>query len=179
MKNWKSILVVAIVLSIAVGASAQQYVGVFFDEEATNSNATLNGGLGEFHQAWICAINAEMTVGGAAFKLELDPQILLVGQVWPAGVQIGTLTAGVEVGYTNPIYAYLGTPAILCELSLYTGDNLIDNAELTITNHPNYASVEVADITGPTFEYAGSTSLLTIPVKNEKSNWGDVKNLFR
>ena len=179
MKNWKCLLVVAVVLGLAVSASAQQYIGVFFDEEATNSNATLNGGLTELHTAYVCGTNLEMVVGGCAFRMVLDPRIMMIDAVFPPGVEIGTILTGIEIGFTDPIYAFLGDPAILCTLTLYTGELLINDAELTITNHPGYTSPQVAHADGPVVDVMGMTSYLTIPVAGEDSTWSGVKNLYR
>ena len=68
---------------------------------------------------------------------------------------------------------------MLCTLQLTTLGNLMHNAELTITNHPNYASPVVADADGLIYDCTGITSTLSIPLGTENKSWSEVKALFQ
>lgn len=180
MKTWKSLLVIAAIVAIASGASARVVgIGVYFDEAGTIDNASFNGGLGEIHTAYVCAKNVEMMVAGASFKLTLDPMIMLLTATYPEGLAVGDIIAGVDVGLTTPIPAFSGGAALLCTLQLTTFDNLMDQAPLAISEHPNYTSPLVADPLGNLVEVDGLTSFLTIPVSSESKSWSEVKSLFQ
>lgn len=179
MKTCNSLFVIVAILAFATAALAQgPSIGVFFDTAGTQSSASLNGGLGEIHTAYVCGVDAEMMVGGASFRLVLDPQILLLTATYPEGLAVGEIAAGVDLGLTNPIPAFLGDAAVLCTLQLTTFDNLMDNAPLTITNHPNYASPILADSMANLYPADGLTGYLSIPVPTESMTMSQIKTLF-
>ena len=181
MKNWKWIFAVCVVaiLAFAVSSYAQDpTLGVYFDEDATQYFASYNGGLGEIHTAYVFATNAEQMVAGMAFKLTLDPQIMLLQTVFPEGLAIGNITDGIEIGLSEPVTAYYGVPALAATLTLTTFENLMNNAPLTISAHPSYAAPVISDHTGNLTEVLGWTSYLSIPVSNDEVSWGSVKALY-
>jgi len=178
MKNWKSLLVIAALVTFAASAMAVPGIGVFFDVDGSLDHAEYNGGLGQIHTAYVCAVDAEMMVAGASFKLVLDPQILLLTATYPMGLAIGEIAAGVDLGLTTPIAAFFGDAAVLCTLQLTTFDNLMDQAPLAIVAHPNYATPIVADSQATLHPATGLTGYLTIPVANEPMTWSEVKTLF-
>ncbi len=173
------VIMVVIALAATVNAAGSRAIGVYFDEEARNNNASFIGGYDVVHTAYVCVTNSEMRVAGAAFKLELDPQILLLTATYPAGLAIGDVTAGVEVGMTDPVVAVMGDAAVVCTMQLTTLDQLMVGAELRVVNHPNYANPIVSDADGVLWDCTGITSYLTIPVENEMKSWGEVKALFQ
>jgi len=180
MKTCNSLFVLFAVLAFATAAFAQgPAIGVFFDEAGTQSSASLNGGVGEIHTAYVCAVDAEMMVGGASFKLVLDPQILLLTATYPAGLAIGEISAGVDLGLTDAIPAFMGGAAVLATLQLTTFDNLLDNAPMTITNHPNYATPIIADSQATLHAADGLTGYLSIPVPAESMTMSQVKVLYQ
>lgn len=180
MKTCKSLFVMFAVLIFAAAAFAQgPAIGVFFDVDGTQSSASLNGGVGEIHTAYVCAVDVEMMVGGASFKLVMDPQILLLTATYPPGLAIGEITEGVDLGLSDPLPAFGGGAAVLATVQLTTFDNLLDNAPLTITNSPGYATPIVADSQGYLFAADGQTGYLSIPVAAESMTMSQVKSLFQ
>lgn len=180
MKNWKWIFAVCVVaiLAFAVSSYAQDpAIGVYFDEDATQYFAEFNGGLGELHTAYVFVTNSEQMVGGAAYKLELDPQIQLLQGVFPDGLAIGELVDGVEFGFSEAQLGF-GVPVLLATLTLTTFENLMDNAPLTITTHPEYGSPVITDHVGVQTDVLGWTSYLSIPVANDDVSWGAVKAMY-
>ncbi len=154
-------------------------VGVFFDTDATVTNATYNGGYDEFYTAYIFATGGPILMGGAAFKLELHPNITLVATTYEPSVQIGDLLNGVEIGLYDARFVDPLHPGLLATLILTTGDNLIDQAPLCIVNHPSYETVMLAQSDGTLVPSEGACAYLTIPVANEDRTWGEVKSLFK
>ncbi|MDO9171116.1 MAG: hypothetical protein Q7W29_04700, partial [bacterium] len=140
--------------------------------------ATQNGGVTEIHNAWILVRNAEMMVGGAAFKLNIDPRVLILNATPAAGLIFGNPATGVEMG----LYSYLpvfGTdPGLLYTLQLSTLNYLMVDAQLQIVNHPSYDAPKVADNNAVQWTADGLTSLLTIVVGAEEMSWGQVKSLY-
>ena len=176
--NNNAILFPALGLTGSVTLRNTPEIGVFFDTAATEQSAIFNGGVGELYQAWVCVRNAEMLVGGAAFKMNLDPRITMLNAVPANALIFGTLTTGVEMGlYTNlPVFG--SDPGILYSLLFTTFNNQMIDATIAITNHPNYDTPKVADSNAVTWSADGLTSFLTIPVATEEMSWGQVKSLY-
>lgn len=153
-------------------------VGIFFDTAATTTYGTFNGGYDEYHTAYIMAVNTEATVGGAAYKLNLDPRISLLAHTYPAGLQIGDPLTGIQVGFTDCFVGYFGVPVLVSTLTLWTGANLLNEAELSITAYPPAGAVQISDCEGNLRSVDGGTAYLTIPVATENQSWGQIKNLY-
>lgn len=153
-------------------------VGIFFDEAATTNYGTFNGGMDQFHTAYIMAVNTESTVGGAAYKLELDPHITLLADTYPAGLQIGAPLTGIQVGFTECFIGYYGVPVRVSTLTLWTGANLLNEAQMRITAYPPAGTVQLSDCEGNLRNVAGGTAYLTIPVAAENHSWSQIKTLY-
>lgn len=168
----KNVHVILALILFAVPALAQTpNVGVYFNTAGTQNTAVFNGGVDETHTAFVLA-RAEMLIGGAAFKLTLDPRIVVLGVAYPMGVQFGELATGVEVGLTEPLSGYFGVPVLIATLTLWTGANLIANGEINVVGHPAYGDmVVVANAGGDLFPGEGRTALLTIPVSAGDGSW--------
>jgi len=180
MKNWQSIVVMAALIALAVPALAQEAaIGVYFDLDATQNTATNVGGFDVEHTAYVMVTNAEQMVAGGAFKIVMDPRIIMLSAVYPPGINYGDpLGTGVEVAITDPVVAYYGVPALLATLTLSTLDNLMDNAEIQIVSHGEYAAPTISNHLGTLTEVAGDSAFLTIPVENEAQTWGSMKALY-
>jgi len=180
MKKGHWLLTIALALLVAVPAVAQQAtIGVYFDAAGTQTTGVFNGGYDVVHTAYLIGF-VETFVGGAACKVALDSHILLLGAVYPPGVQIGDLLAGVEIGFTEPILGYFGQPVVMATLQLFTGANLLVNGEINVLPFtPKYSEVLLADVNGTLIPATGLTSLLTIPVATEANSWSQVKDLYR
>lgn len=169
---------IALLAAPAMASTPFPSVGVYFNPQGTQSYATLNGGFDETHTAYVIAF-AEALVGGAAFKIDIYPEIMILIGEYPMGVQFGELLTGIEIGLTNPVVGFFGQPVRLATLTLFTGEALIDYGRLNVIPHPNYNSVVLADGNANLFPAAGVCAWLTIPVPNEQSSWGQVKSLFQ
>jgi hypothetical protein len=153
-------------------------VGVFWDQAGAETNLSENGGYDVTHTAYILAVDTEQTVGGVAFQLQLDPRITLTNAAFPAGIQVGTLTDGIQVGFTNCYFGYYGNPVLISTLTLWTGNNLMSNAALDILPYPPAGVVQLADCNAVIRPVLGGRATLTIPVPAEEHSWGQVKNLY-
>ncbi|MBC8422937.1 hypothetical protein H8E07_02325 [bacterium] len=154
-------------------------VGVYFDEAGTEQHLSTNGGFGVTHTAYVMVREADMVVGGATFKLELDPLIML-GTATPVdALVLGSLTSGVEMGLYSYMPVFDTDAGLLYTIDLITFDNLMLEAPLVVTNHPNYDDVIVADSGAYQWVSEGLTSTLTIVVPTDERSWGDVKSLYQ
>lgn len=180
MKKGHWLLTIALALLVVAPAAAQQAsIGVYFDAAGTQTTGVFNGGYDEEHTAYLIG-HYEGVVGGAACKVVLDPRIILFNTVYPAGIQIGDLLAGVEIGLLDPGLGFFGQPVRLATMTLFTGANLIANAEIQVAAFdPKYSEVLLADIGGNLISAVGLTSTLTIPVASESDSWSQVKDLYR
>ncbi len=154
-------------------------IGVYFDADGTLDALETNGGTGVIHEAWILVKDAQMLVGGATFKLEVDPLIMIGSAIHPPALVLGSLTTGVEMGLYDYIPVFGSDAGVLYELALMTFDNVMEDAPLTITNHPSYANPIAADNNAYQFDAIGETGYLTIVVPTDPMAWGEVKNLYR
>lgn len=154
-------------------------VGVYFDEAGTVRDLSTNGGFGVTHTAYIMVREADMLVGGATFKLDLDPLIML-GTATPVdALVLGSLTSGVEMGLYSYLPVFESDVGLLYTIDLITFDNLMVDAPLSISAHPNYDDVIVADSDAYQWVSEGLISTLTIVVPSEERSWGDVKNFYQ
>jgi len=156
--------------------SAPTMVGIYFDTAATQTVKVCNGGADEYYTAYIFIVNATHKAGGAGYKLLLDPRMQLVSATYPPGVRQGAPLAGIEVGFTAcyPI----GTPVLVSTLTLWTGNNLIENAEMRIDPYPPTGAVEFADCNGVIYNVDGGSAFLTIPISTEAMTWAAIKALY-
>lgn len=180
MKKGHWLLTIALALLVVAPAAAQTAsIGVYFDAAGTLTTGVFNGGYDETHTAYLIA-HYEGVVGGGACKVTMDPRIILIGTVYPAGVQIGDLLNGVEIGLLDPGLGFFGQPVRLATMSLFTGANLLANAELHVVPFdPKYNEVLLADVGGNLISAVGLSATLTIPVANESGTWSQVKDLYR
>ncbi len=155
----------------------QPMIGIYFDPEATQTQATLTGGLDTIHTAYIYAVHTEQMVGGTAFKLTLDSRITLMGATFPEGIQIGSLLEGIQIGFKDCSIGY-GAPVLCSTLSLWTGGATLDGAELRIDPYPRDGAIQLSDCDGNLRNVAGGVANLTVPVGAETDSWGRVKALY-
>lgn len=153
-------------------------VGIFFDLAATSVSGTFNGGYDQLHTAYVMAVNTESTVGGAAYKLELDSHISLMAHTYPAGIQIGEPLSGIQVGFTDCYVGYFGVPVRISTLTLWTGAYLLNDAEMRIAAYPMAGVIQLSDCEGNLRNVAGGTAYLTIPVAAESHSWSQIKTLY-
>jgi hypothetical protein len=153
-------------------------IGVYWDQAGTQTNKTANGGYDETQTAYIIAMDTEQTVGGAAFKLSLDPMITLTGATFPPGLQVGTLLDGIQIGLTDCYFGFYGNPVLLSTLTLWTGANLIPNGIIQILPYPPAGAIQLADCNAAIRNVDGGTATLTIAVPTENKSWGEIKSLY-
>jgi hypothetical protein len=182
MKFWKSILVVAVV-ALATGAWAQpplKAIGVFFDEDATSIYGEVAGGLTQYHTAYVCAVNMEQMVGGAAFKLVFDPEIHLFAAEYPNSVELGDIKAeGAAIGLNLCQSGYFGDPVVLAVLTLWTGNVMVNMGEISVVAHETEGGILVTDCNAVPTAVSGLTSFLTVTTDEDATSWGGVKSLYQ
>lgn len=153
-------------------------VGIYFDTAASSNYGTFNGGFNEYHTAYVMVTNAEATVGGVAYKLELDPRITLLAHTYPLGIQIGEPLTGIQVAFTECYIGYFGVPVLASTLTLWTGDQLLTEAQLKISAYPQTGTIQLADCDGNLRNVEGGTAYLSIPVAAENQSWSKIKTLY-
>jgi hypothetical protein len=180
MKVWKSIFVAVAVLALAVPAFAQgKAIGVFFDEDATQQFASVMGGTNVYHTAYVYAVNCHQQVGGVAFKLNMDPRVHVWSAEYPNAIKFGEPEDGVAIGFTDCRPAWGGVPIQIMVLSLWTGNELMSNAEIKVVDHPTEGGILISDCTGTFTMAEGWSAFLTVTVDNDETSWGEVKGLYR
>ncbi len=179
MKVWKSILVTVAVVALAGTASAATSIGIYWDQEGTQQSASYSGGSHTYHPAYVVITEAEMMVGGAAFMVELDEAIYVVGVDYPDAISLGDLKEGVGIGFQTCVAGWESEPVVCAVLNLWTGTQLLTDGELRVVAHPQEGGVWVSDCEGTLYAATGLTSYLTITVDADETSWGAVKGLYK
>lgn len=179
----KGTIGIALVLVLAATPCLAQVatVGVYFDQAGTQVSGTFNGGVDEFHKAYV-VVFWEAFVGGASYKLNVDPRVSITQVSYPLeGIQIGGPLdgCGVEIGLTQPAFGFYSTPVVITDLTFWTGEQIIYDAMICVEPHCNYDSVVVADRDAQIYDAEGLCAFLTVPVASESDSWGAVKNLYK
>ncbi len=154
-------------------------LGVYWDQAATITSATYNGGVGEVYTAYVMVTGGPILLGGASFRLSLDPNITLVTAQPVPSVALGDVFNGIEIGLYDPVFVDPDHPGLVMTLVMTTMNNLVDNAPICVINHPDYDSVMLAESDGTLVPAEGGCAFLTVPVENENRSWTDVKALFK
>lgn len=177
----KKFLLLAALMMFAAPALSQD-IGVYFDTEGTNLDLTYEAytpGYGPYSQmeAYVIAY-AEALVSGGAYTLDISPNLMLVGESFPPGIQVGTATTGVEIATTESFVGYYHVPVLLSTINMVflTVGNM---DTIQVLPHPRYETVMIAKDSGELIPATGFTSHLTPTVPNDHESWGSVKSLFQ
>ncbi|NTV04402.1 hypothetical protein HGA89_05775 [bacterium] len=159
MKRRHTLLLALAMLSAAAVANADPTIGVFFDTEGSQS--ALVAEPGTVNTGYVLINNADMMVGGAAFKMETEGGFMLVGETWANGLLFGTLLTGAEIGLYTALPQFGTDPAVICTFQLF-GTEMVINSHLTIVNDPDYATPVVANNNAILFPAEGLTGSVTL-----------------
>jgi hypothetical protein len=182
MRFWKGFIMTVALVAIAASASAQtppRAVAVFWDEAATQQYATLAGGINVFHTAYVFIVNNWEHVGGVSFMLEVDPRVQIMGAMYPEAIKFGEPTEGVSIGFMNCHYGWYGEPILATVLTLWTGTELMTNAEIKVVDHPHEQGIKISDCQGQLADAEGWSAYLTVAVDNDDTSWGAFKAMYR
>ena len=179
MKVWKGIFVVLAIVAMAATASAQtKTIGVYWDEDATMQFATRNGGVSHYHTAYVFACDCNQQLGGVSFKLDIDPRISLMSAEYPNAIKFGEPQSGISIGFTDCRPAWNNDDILCAELTLWTGMELMTDAEIKVVAHP-IEGLKVADCDAGLSDATGTSAFLTVTVDDDNTSWGHVKSLYR
>ncbi len=179
MKRMRTILILALALGLTPVLAVAQTpsVGVYFDTDGLQAHAVLNGGNDETHTAWVLAFS-DTPIAGAAFMLDILPDITILDEIYFGGTAIGSAKTGLELTLDVPVDP-AGQPVVLGELTLFTGEFLVYYGRLNTIPHPSFSFVSLSDGQGASTPAAGTCAYLTVPVDDADTTWGGVKELFR
>ncbi len=136
-----------------------QTIGVYFDEEGTSLGG-FSGILPDVATGYILVKDANQLLGGAAFAIDVDPQIIVNGVVsWAPAQVVGDYVNGVELGLYAPIPVFEDQVGLLGTMTMFSVGN-VSNAPITVTNHPNYETPVLANTQALQSEATGLTSYL-------------------
>jgi hypothetical protein len=133
-------------------------IGVYYDEEAVDLYG-FSGILPDIATGYIVVRDFNQLMGGAAFSIDVDPQVTVSGVAWADGLVQGDYVTGLEIGLYAPIPVFGDQGGLLGEMTLYSFTH-VNNAPITVTNHPNYATPVLADVNALQYEAEGLTSYI-------------------
>ncbi len=159
MNRRHTFLLALAVLSAAVVVNAEPTIGVFFDTDG--QQAQLVAEPGTVHTAYVLINNADMMVGGAAFKLDTEGGFMVVGETWASGILFGSLLTGAEIGLYTALPQFGTDPVSICSFQVF-GTDMVINSHLTIVNDPDYATPVVANNNAILFPATGQVASVTL-----------------
>ena len=170
-------MIIAAVLLCAASVSAQiapeATLGVYFDQAGTLPYAMITDAT--ITPVYVCAVRAEMMVGGAAFRIAMPDWILFLGESYPDGLPIGDVMSGLELGLTTPLPVFGTGAAVLATIMVLPPDYPF--AVIEMLPHPSYAEPMLADSAGVLYEVDGQPGHMTHPDPAEERSWGEVKSV--
>jgi hypothetical protein len=164
-------------ISVPVTAQTMGEVGVYWDSvEWYRYPSDGHGTEAPLIYDGYVVLMVEDVVTGMAFELiDYRSDTSLVSMEYPAGLQIGDAwSGGVEIGFTEPFYGFLGTRMNVCHFTLanhrYPEEARI---EVDVVPHLNFGAVVYTN------GEAQIVPVYVLPVGSEASSFGAIKNLFR
>lgn len=175
-------LVCALLIVTAVAVSAQTpYIAVYFNS-GFSQEAKDCPGVGVIDTWYVAAVNFNMFLLGADFKVEYPPAVTWVAdlQVWT--VFMGTTPAGYSVGFPVPQNGF--SPVLLVKpMVVWNCAECMDpwnNNQVKVVANP--ATGDLAGVDYPGFNLvpaAGLTALICpLPIATEQTTWGQVKAVY-
>jgi hypothetical protein len=102
-----------------------------------------------------------------------------MGATYPDAIKFGEPTEGVSIGFTDCRPAWDGQPILAAILTLWTGTELMTDAEIKVVAHPREGAVLISDCLGQLTPADGYSCYLTVAVDDGDVSWGNVKALYR
>jgi hypothetical protein len=126
MKTRYCLLAGVLMLGLATTAMATGTIGLFFDTDGSTVPAGRRNPAPST-TGYVLINNADLLVGGAAFKLESEGGFMLVGETWADGLLFGTLLTGAEIGlYTAARRSSASDPTVDLPPSSCSAPTMID-----------------------------------------------------
>ena len=155
----KRLAIVATWLLLSVQAGADPLITFEFSADKSIVGPSISVSPNTLGHGYILVEQADMLLGGAAFKLtpQFQPGLFLLSPWTADGVVLGDLFSGVEIGLYDPVAQFGGDGFVIAgfdflalEVGLY---------EFAIQAHPNYAAPMISNSAGvltPAFGNGGT-----------------------
>lgn len=155
-----------LLLLLAAAAAAQPTLRLdFYDPGKSPVGPYTQLRIGEIGTAYVVVGNAEMTLGGASFRLAPFPVsgVQPLNQHFPPGVVIGDLWSGVEIGLASPIPMYGGDEAVIAWFDFLATELTV--REILPVAHPGNTAPLVAHAGGPLEEAQGIPGMIEVVLR--------------
>lgn len=162
------------VLSPVAAARAEAQIGVYFDSEATQIWMLCHQCPARMVTFYVIATGAAQTIGGVAFALDIDPQLVVLRAEYPSGVQIGDLEDGIQIGFTR--CAYGEANVLIATVTAWQFAGAVGG--ICVAPYPPAGVVQLADCEGNLRAVAGGCAYLVDPIPVDVQTWGAVKGLY-
>jgi len=139
-------VVLASLLACVLPASAEPILEIQFDLDRSPVGPATNVGINEIGHAYIVVRNADMMLGGAAFRLSPPNQLMILGSWFEEGLAIGNLFSGVELGFSQAIPQFGNDVAVIGGFDFMAPTLLIE--EIFPMPHPNYDNIMLGHASG-------------------------------
>ncbi len=179
MKKGCGLIALALLLAAAPAFAQNPTIGVYFDPQGRSTFEPAHLTPFPTYTAYVIAF-FENVVGGAAYKITMDPGFLVTQEVFPAGIQIGTCTTGCEIGLTVPQFGFYHEPVLLETLTIMGFDDRYGSTRISVGPwEGRYETVLLSDHLGTLYPADGLESWIWCTVGTESATWGSVKSLYR
>lgn len=175
-----TLVVAAVLATVAVASAQTPYIAVYFDPYHTQETKDCPGFVTD---TWyVAAVNFNLYITGADFKIEYPPAVTWLADLNVPPVKIGATPTGLTFGYALPQNGY-GVLELMQVLVAWNCDHcgeLYQNNLVKVVPNPATAFLGVADY--PNYNLipgVGLTSIICpLGVPNEDTTWGQVKALY-
>jgi hypothetical protein len=182
----KRALAVALMLALtvlAVGVASAQvpYIAVYFNS-GFSQEAKDCPGVGVFDTWYVAAVNFNMFLAGADFKIEYPPAVNWIAdlQVWT--IFQGTTPTGYSVGFPFPQNGFVPVPLVKPYVMWNCEECMPPWQNNQVKVVPNPATGFLGAVGYPGFGLVPSLGLTALicplPIATEQTTWGQVKAVY-
>lgn len=157
---------------------AEATIGVYFDAAGNDRYLLLPHPPPEMVvQAYVLATGADQTIGGVAYRLQVEGSLVFINATYRQGVQIGDHQQGVQVGFTQCANGFGAEPVLISTLTFWKPPR-VDYAWLRVLPYPPAGAILMSDCIGNLRTVAGGVAYILDPVPVEARSWGLIKALY-
>jgi hypothetical protein len=174
-----TLVVVALMATVVVASAQTPYFAVYFDQYHGVMSKNCPGPVADV--LYVAAVNLNMLIVGAEFKIEYPAALWYVGDVNTPPVTVGQTNTGISMAWALPESGW--GILDLCQVGVLWMCSecvppYVDN-QIKVVAHPGTAFLGVTDYPGYSFvPVTGMTSLVCATVPAEETTWGQVKAIY-
>ena len=182
----KSLLLIAIVFTIAINGSAyaQPNIQVYFDDGLTLGSANCpSAPIGTIPATlYVVANNFDAWISAVEFQVLYPPQLFFVADNLDTPIVLGNTATGITIGWQVPKSCF-GSTVLAQVIVTWQCNDCVGNldAPIDVVAHPQQGLQYARAVQWPdetTFDIVGMLSLICATTPVEETTWGQIKSLY-